>query len=85
MVPVNKELLTGTVPVNKKLLTGTVSVNKELLTGTVPVNNLFLIGYIFCIRGCIYEIHILIEISKNRLGEQKKVSSKTNFNQREYV
>jgi hypothetical protein len=27
------------VPVNKELLTGTVSVNKELLTGTVPVNN----------------------------------------------
>ena len=31
------------VPVNKELLTGTVPVNKELLTGTVPVNNLFII------------------------------------------
>ena len=39
MIPVNKELLTGTVPVNKELLTGTVPANKELLTGTVPVNN----------------------------------------------
>ena len=38
-VPVNKELLTGTVPVNKELLTGKVPVNKELLTGTIPVNN----------------------------------------------
>ena len=30
------------VPVNKELLTGTVPVNKELLTGTVPVSILFL-------------------------------------------
>ena len=30
------------VPVNKELLTGTVPVNKKLLTGTVPVNNLYL-------------------------------------------
>ena len=29
------------VPVNKELLTGTVPVNKKLLTGTVLVNNLF--------------------------------------------
>ena len=29
------------VPVNKELLTGTVPVNKELLTGRDPVNNLF--------------------------------------------
>ena len=27
------------VPVNKELLTGTVLVKKELLTGMVPVNN----------------------------------------------
>ena len=33
------------VPVNKELLTGTVPVNKELLTGMVPVNNLFLYVY----------------------------------------
>ena len=33
-VPVNKDLLTGTLPVNKELLTGTVPVNKDLLTGT---------------------------------------------------
>ena len=39
MVPVNKELLTGTALVNKELLTGTVLVKKELLTGMVPVNN----------------------------------------------
>ena len=32
------------VPVNKELLTGTVPVNKKLLTGSVPVNNLFLKG-----------------------------------------
>ena len=31
MVPVNKELLTGTVPVNKELLTGTVPVNNSIL------------------------------------------------------
>ena len=29
------------VPVNKDLLTGTVPVNEELLTGKVPVTNLF--------------------------------------------
>ena len=40
-VPVNKELLTNTVPVNKELLTLSVPVNKELLTGTVPVNNIY--------------------------------------------
>jgi hypothetical protein len=31
------------VPVNKELSTGTVPVNKESLTGTVPVNNSVLI------------------------------------------
>ena len=41
--------------------------------------------YVFYIRRCIYEIYILIEISKNKLGEQKKVSSKTKFNQRDHV
>ena len=40
-VPVNKELLTGTVLVKKKFLIGTVPVNKKLLTGTVQVNNIF--------------------------------------------
>ena len=30
------------VPVNKELLTGTIPANKDLLTGTVLVNNLFL-------------------------------------------
>ena len=33
-VPVNKDLLTGTVSVNKELLTGWVPVNKSLLSGT---------------------------------------------------
>ena len=51
-VPVNNELLTGTVPVNKKLLTGMVPVNKELLTGTGPVNNLFLKQYYLCFPTC---------------------------------
>ena len=32
------------IPVNKELLTGTVPVNKKILTGTVPINNLFLYG-----------------------------------------
>ena len=56
-MPVNKELLTGTVPVNnfylkknvdipfrKRLLTSTVPVNNFLLTGTVPVNKELLTG-----------------------------------------
>ena len=34
------------VPVNKELLTGTVPVNKNLLTGTVLVNNLFFIHFL---------------------------------------
>ena len=43
-VPVNKELLEGTVPVNKELLEGTVPVNKKLLEDAVPVNKELLTG-----------------------------------------
>ena len=63
-VPVNKELLTGTVPVNKELLTGTDPVNKELLTGTVPVNKKLLTG-------------ILRSITSSRNKSRKGISNES--------
>ena len=52
------------VPVKRELLTGTVPVNKELLTGIVPVNNLFLILIDQNKKSDIDKIDCLIKVEK---------------------
>ena len=58
------------VPVNKELLTGTVLVNKKLLTGTVPVNNLFLY-----FNGKIHTNICLVNVFMFMVGLMKKCIS----------